>query len=248
MTKILLIGAALCFLYFISVFFSTQSFFGGIWLVLAIILAILAYCRQSDGIQEIIAKLPLWLRVSAKVTLLAAAAVFVITEGFIVSRMFQTYEASLDYLVVLGAQVKGETVSRVLAERLDQAAAYLNEHEGTIVIVSGGKGEGELITEAEAMYRYLVDKGVDKDRIYKEIWSTNTEENIRNSAMLISDLDASVGLVTSNFHLYRSEQLAKKAGLTNVHGIAAQSSIGLLPNYLLREFLAVTKSRFMGEI
>jgi len=248
MTKILLIGAALCFLYFISVFFSTQSFFAAIWLALGIFLALLAYCRQSGSIQEIIAKLPLWLRVSAKVTVLAAVAVFIMTESFIVSRMFQSYDGNLDYLIVLGAQVKGETVSRVLAERLDQAVSYLDEHEGTIVIVSGGKGEGELITEAEAMYRYLVDKGIDKERIYKEIWSTNTEENIRNSARLVSDSGAEVGLVTSDFHLYRSEQLAKKAGLTNVYGIAAQSNIGLLPNYLLREFLAVTKYRFLGEI
>lgn len=101
--------------------------------------------------------------------------------------------AGLDRLVVLGAGLDPDgSPSETLRYRLDAALEYLEENPETDCIVSGGKGSGELHTEADAMEAYLVAYGVDEGRIEKETESENTAENIRNSAGLISP-DETVG-------------------------------------------------------
>ncbi|MEI3193353.1 MAG: YdcF family protein [Lachnospiraceae bacterium] len=90
-----------------------------------------------------------------------------------------------DYLVVLGAQVRGTVPSRALKKRLDTAAEYLGKNLETKVVVSGGKGAGEEITEAEAMENYLLELGIEKDRIIMEDRSTTTSENLRYTGELI---------------------------------------------------------------
>lgn len=77
-------------------------------------------------------------------------------------------------LIVLGCKVYGEHASRSLRERLDAALIYLEENPNSQCIVSGGMGEGEKISEAECMYRYLTKKGINSSRIIKEDKSTST--------------------------------------------------------------------------
>ena len=84
-------------------------------------------------------------------------------------------------VVVLGAALRGEQPSRMLAERLKTAAAYLRDHPESSCVVSGGQNDDEIISEAEAMKRYLVGLGIEESRIYLEDRSTNTEENLRMS-------------------------------------------------------------------
>ena len=86
-----------------------------------------------------------------------------------------------DLIVVLGCQVRGETPSRMLRHRLDTAYEAMQKHPDALCVVSGGKGSDELISEAEAMRRYLVEKGADESRIVMEDKSTNTFENIKFS-------------------------------------------------------------------
>lgn len=84
-------------------------------------------------------------------------------------------------VVVLGAALRGEQPSRMLAERLKTAATYLRDHPESSCVVSGGQNDDEIISEAEAMKRYLVGLGIEESRIYLEDRSTNTEENLRMS-------------------------------------------------------------------
>ena len=80
----------------------------------------------------------------------------------------------LDYIIVLGAHVAGTRLSKALLERTRRALRYLEENPETRAVLSGGQGQGEQISEAEAMYRYLTEHGIDGSRLILEDRSTNT--------------------------------------------------------------------------
>lgn len=165
---------------------------------------------------------------------------FFIVEGCIISQMHEKGEAELDYIIVLGAQVRESGPSAALKYRLDEAVEYLEDNPKTICIVSGGQGANEPYSEAEGMAQYLKEQGIDASRILLEDKSLNTEQNMEYSKALIKD-GASVGIITNDFHLFRAKQIARKYGLDNVCGIAAKSTPVYLPNNMLREFLAEIK-------
>lgn len=147
-----------------------------------------------------------------------------------------------DFLIVLGAGVRGTVPSLILRNRLDKAHEYLTQHPSTRVIVTGGQGKGEDITEALAMKSYLVDKGISVERLIMEDQATNTLENMAYSFEIIDELktDASITVVTTRFHLFRSKLIAK--GLEKeVSGLGAKNYWPLIPNYYVREFFAVMK-------
>jgi uncharacterized SAM-binding protein YcdF (DUF218 family) len=145
-----------------------------------------------------------------------------------------------NYLIILGAKVNGEIPSLALQYRIDAAAEYAKENKNTILIASGGMGPGEDITEAEAMRRKLVEKGISESRIYLEDRSTSTYENIKFSKEFIPE-DAKLGIVVTNdYHLYRSVQIAKDANL-KVKGLPAKTPKITLVKAYGREYLSVTK-------
>jgi len=145
-----------------------------------------------------------------------------------------------DYLIVLGARVKGIVPSLAFASRINAAAEYLKKNKETIVIASGGKGPGEDISEAESIRRELVDQGISEARIILEDQSTDTYENINFSKRLIPN-DERLGLVvTNNFHLYRAVSIARDKGLV-VQGLPAETPWIAVPKSYSREYLAITK-------
>ena len=142
--------------------------------------------------------------------------------------------------VVLGCRVYGERPSLSLVERLEAAYDYLTEYPEAVCVVSGGQGEGEDISEAEAMYRWLTDKGIDGARVYKEEQSTNTDENICFSKEVIKEngLNEQIAIVTSEYHTYRASLLAEKYGLP--YGAApGKTAMWLFPTFYVRELYAV---------
>ncbi|MFL6555982.1 MAG: YdcF family protein [Bacillus sp. (in: firmicutes)] len=145
-----------------------------------------------------------------------------------------------DYLIVLGARVKGAVPSLAFASRINAAAEYLKKNKNAIVIASGGKGPGEDISEAESIRRELLKQGISETRVILEDQSTDTYENINFSKKLIPS-DAELGLVvTNNFHLYRAVSIARDYGL-DVQGLPAKTPwIAVVKSYT-REYLAITK-------
>lgn len=143
------------------------------------------------------------------------------------------------YIVVLGAAVHGDVPSLSLRERMDAAVDYLNGHPDTLCIVSGGKGSGENISEAECMVGYLTSRGIDPARIIPEDQATSTAENLAFSKALMEHPDARVGVVSSEYHLYRAIRMAKDLGLDAVGIPAHTSRFSLRVNYTLREAAAV---------
>lgn len=165
--------------------------------------------------------------------------IFIVIESLIISKMNIKIENNLDYIIVLGAQVKSSGPSIVLKYRLDEAIKYLNENENTLVVVSGGKGINEPDAEANIMKNYLINNGINEEKIIVEDKSHSTKENIINSKQLI-EKDKNVGIVTNNFHVFRAMQIASENGL-NAKGIPSKSTFIYLPNNLLREFFAEIK-------
>jgi len=147
-------------------------------------------------------------------------------------------------VVVLGCKVNGEKPSRMLARRLDSAYEFLLEKEDAICIVSGGKGDDEKISEALAMKRYLVNKGIDSDRIIMEDKSETTYENIKFSADILHKHDITdIAVVTDGFHQYRAGRTAEKYGFS-VSAVNAKNdsvTLPLIPTYWVREWMAITK-------
>lgn len=145
-----------------------------------------------------------------------------------------------DYLIVLGARVKGTVPSLAFASRINAAAEYLKINKKTLVIASGGQGSGEDISEAESIKRELVKQGISETRITLEAQSTDTYENINFSKRFIPE-DAKLGLVvTNNFHIYRAVSIARDYGL-EVHGLPANTPWMAVIKSYTREYLAITK-------
>ena len=143
-------------------------------------------------------------------------------------------------VVVLGCAVKGDKPSLMLGRRINAAADYLKKNPDTLCIVSGGKGSGENISEAECMKRELVKLGISEDRIYLEDKSTSTRENIEFSRKILDEIvpGAPVTIVTNEFHQYRAGLLCDANGLS--HGsVCSETSWWLWPTYHVREMYAV---------
>lgn len=144
----------------------------------------------------------------------------------------------MDYIIVLGAGLDGYKVGKVLKSRLDKAIEYYNLNNDVKIIVSGGQGEDELISEAEAMYKYLISKGIYKEKIIKEDKATTTLENIKFSKQILinrNDEDKKVLIVTNEFHLTRAMIIGNILGVKN-EGLASATPIRTRVNYLIREY------------
>ena len=114
--------------------------------------------------------------------------------------------------------------------------------------MSGGQGYNEPFTEAQGMYDYLTARGIAPERIRREENSTNTVENIRFSRQLLQPDETKIGIVTNDFHVYRSVAIAGKCGLADAVGIAAPSGRYYLPNNMLREAFGIIKDRLAGHL
>lgn len=193
-------------------------------------------------------KLPVGLRKIATIIFILGMLLFLVVEGCIISSYRAKGEADLDYIIVLGAQMKERGPSAVLKFRLDKAYDYLTENENTICIVSGGQGANEPCSEAQGMHDYLVEKGIPSERIIMEDKSTDTSENIAFSAAFLDKEKDSVGIVTNNFHVFRGVHLAKHAGYKNVCGIAARSNVYFQLNNMVREFFGIMKDLAFGNL
>ena len=181
-----------------------------------------------------------------RVLFLAAVAVFLISEVLILAPSLRDAPANLDYIIVLGARVNGTVPSGALRNRIEVAAEYLEANPDTVAVLSGGQGEGEDITEAQCMYENMLARGIAPNRLLLEDRSTDTSENLRYSRELIP-VDASVGLVTNNFHICRSLGLAR--GLNwKVSGISVPTSFLSFPHYMMREFVGVVYEIVRGNI
>ena len=169
-----------------------------------------------------------WLARVGRVLFWLWAALFALAQGMIVLGQ-QGDEAAeqAQVILVLGAGLKDDAPSAALRARLDVAAAFLQRHPDALAVLCGGLGEGQHLTEAEAMRRYLVDRGVAPERLLKEDRSTDTRENILFARRLLEEQGlggAATAVITNEFHLCRARRLMEWAGLDGV-GLSAATPV-----------------------
>lgn len=238
-----IINIILCvisFLYGISILnVNSGSLFYLIWFLISaffIIIDLLIYFKVFER-YRVFKKIFIWV-------CSIGICIFLVILSLIISKMNVKPVKNLDYIIVLGAQVKESGPSVVLRYRLDRAVSYLKENDNTLVIVSGGQGANEKATEASVMKEYLVNNSINENRIIIEDKSNTTKENLINSKKIIRD-NKSIGIVTNNFHMYRALLIGKKYKVKAV-GIPSKSNSYYLPNNLLREVFAYIKFIILG--
>lgn len=287
MADIILLGlAALCTAYFLIIVISSGigTSFAFIWLFFAALSLFLVYGKWYYSRNLI--RIPRWVPVSIVTTCAAGAAVMLLICIQIFFGAASPDRGGLDYVIVLGARVKEHTVSNSLKKRLDKAIEYAQRHPETILVLSGGKGPDEPVSEASAMYDYLVYNGIPKKQLLLEEQSVSTAENIAYSKVVIenhrrrvqeekarkeekralrtpdtqlrgrkegsylvaADKPLEIGVLTSNFHVYRAKMTAKKRGFEHVTGIGAPSDPVLFVHLCVRECASVFKDRLMGNM
>ena len=174
-----------------------------------------------------------------------------IIESLILLEGSKTQTKKVDYLIVLGARLYGETPSPSLLERLKVALKYLENNKSVKVVVSGGQGADEDIPEALAMSKYLIDKGIDENMVIIEDKSTSTFENLSLSLDKIRQVDDSedieVLIATNKYHLFRSKMLANRLGMKS-YGLPARIPSTTIFTSYIREYFAVIKSFFYDKL
>lgn len=270
---ILAAGAVLCLVYYavIAVYAGIGTSYAFLWVLMGIFFgAAAAGVRHYQLLPE---RTPLWLPVSLVTLCGAGTVVVLVVQILIFGRVPQTAEPGLDYVIVLGADVKPDRLSSTLQLRLDKAAEYAAENPETVLVLSGAQGSDEPTTEAAAMKAYLLKKGVPERQMLLEERSCSTVENIAYSKLVIEadqakkekpaplkklpaslasmvppEEEARIGVLTSNFHLYRACMIAKKQGIEGVYGIASESNRVLFVHFCFRDCLAILKDRLMGNL
>lgn len=146
-----------------------------------------------------------------------------------------------DAVIVLGKGLDGDKVPINLAKRLDKAIEYNKKNPSALIIVSGGNVKNENLTEAQAMYDYLLSKGIPQDIIIKEDKSKTTYENFVFSTEILKEKfgeDYSAAFVSNSFHIWRAERLAKSLGI-NVTHLGAGIEWHTIPANYLREISVI---------
>lgn len=189
-----------------------------------------------------------WIKVLAGLVL-TGILVFAACFAYVMAGSHSRIEDEADIMIILGCQVKPWGPSILLQDRLDTALDYLEDHPDMTVVVSGGKGDDEHMSEAQAMYDYLTEHGVDSEQIILEDRSANTHQNLIYTTQMLTEMGYDTTqefvVVSNGFHLSRVRMLWERVLGTqeNLNTLAAPSSH--VPSRLkmyVREPLALVKS------
>ena len=156
-----------------------------------------------------------------------------------------------DYIIIHGAGLRGEEPTPLLRGRIDKALElWKAQGAHAILIPSGGQGSDEVISEAEAMARYLSSRGVPQDSILLEDRSTTTMENLLFAKHLLEARGLGAyrcAFVTSDYHVFRTSLYASKVGLKG-DGIGSKTASYYFPTAFIREFIAITKEHWLPYV
>lgn len=233
------LAAALLVWFCLPGFFNAGTFLG---VMLSVIIGACALLARQ--LKRLIVFLWRYAAGKAALLVLAAAALgFVGFCGYNGAMMASYADRPLEQVrcvMILGCQVKGSVPGGEMLNRLDTALKLIEQNPGVPVIVTGGQGRGEYITEADCMKQWLVSQGVAEESIFTECRSHSTATNFEYSLPILQELGISDGIavVTNDFHQYRSELYARRLGLSVGH-YSAPTRLLVLPNYLIRELAAL---------
>ncbi|WP_331715879.1 YdcF family protein [Tessaracoccus coleopterorum] len=179
----------------------------------------------------------------------AGYVAFLFVSYLLYSQLYQwgtrTFGGPVEAVVVLGSGLGGgERVTPLLAGRLERGRAVFDRSvaagRSPILVVSGGKGSDERLSEAEAMQGWLLERGFPTDSVVREDRSTDTEENLVYSAEVMRQwgADGEVAVATSNYHSFRAAVIMRKAGIPG-YTVGCRTARYYWPSATIREFIAM---------
>ena len=249
-------GRVLCWLailpllvlyYGLTYIFLSYSFTGLVCLCLA---GILLFYNLADLLKHKFPKTVKILRRIFTVCLCIGLVIVGITEAIIIKASFGDKEETCEYVVVLGCHVRPTGPSLTLLDRINATYDYLTEHPDVIAVVSGGQGFDEPMTEAQCIYDWLIDMGIDPERVWMEEKATSTWENLQFSLDLIEEKTGvrptKLGIISSEYHLYRAGLLADACGIESVGIPATTTVISQRINHYMREVAGVWHYILLG--
>ena len=183
-----------------------------------------------------------------KILFLLWLASFIIVEGLILyGCISDPIPPETDFILVLGAGLRGENPSATLASRIRVAEEYLRCYPEAKAVLCGGQGEDEIISEAACMYRVMTEDGISPDRLILEDASRNTVQNIKNAKTILDELSGGAyqtAFVTSSYHLFRGRILMEHAGLDPVGAGARTPYAAVEAMGTIREYFSLLKYLF----
>lgn len=267
--EFLRLSGGFCLLYFVFImlYVGFRPSFHYVWFAAGMFLRLLQWSMEN-GVWH---QLPEAVRLFLIVFVIFLLFLFLLMESKVFSKMWAVPAEPVKYVIVLGACVRGTRVTRSLSYRLKKAAVYAKKYPECILVVSGGQGPGENITEAEAMSGYLQKLGISPERILLEDRSVNTRENLVFSRRIIlqyeeknhedlagqggiegsrfyEEAQIPVAVCSNNFHIYRAVALAKAVGTWKVYGLAAMTDPFMWLSFTVREGAALFKELMFGHI
>lgn len=232
--KLLIILSTPVILALIEWNFSFSTIFILVSIILIYILIITRNVSFKNRYKRIIYK-------TYKIIMMLFVISFMILQSAILINIYKTKDidniGKVDTMIILGAKVNENVVSKTLKLRLDKAIEYYHSNKDINIIVSGGQGKDEIMTEALAMKNYLVENNVDEEKIILEDKATTTLENIIFSKEIIGDLNLGdrILIVTSDYNLFRGRFIASILGFDN-EGLCSISSWSSRLYYMIREY------------
>lgn len=259
--------AAMCMVYFgvIVGYSGIDTSLCSVWIIFALLFAAMAYFlrtskRYGDEMPRL---LPTFIYTSFGMLLLS----FVFIMNLVIGASREAEDQRVDYCVVMGARVYSNGISKTLMYRLDKAAELYHMYPETVFVLAGGQAQGDPIPEAFAMYNYLSLKGVPSGNMLMEARSVNTFGIVQNASKAIRadferrrnplgpgdriyppDYELRVGIITSDYHMFRSITLAEESDMGELVPIPAISDDVLYVHNCVRESVAIVKDFFMGNV
>ncbi len=190
-----------------------------------------------------------------KITFISLASVggiiAIINLIFILNPAIVSVNETAENVILLGGGIdKDGNLPKPVIDRVELAAEYLNQHPETVCVVTGGTLKWLPYAEAPELKNQLVNKGVAPERILVEDQAKDTIQNFQFSCKMLAEyrgvsiqeiLDMPTAVVTSSYHLRRSERLARRMGFSNIKGIGSACPVIYVPHSYVREICAYVK-------
>ena len=237
----LLLGAALYFIPMTGMRFSGMLLMcGGVFILLILTLHRLGTERRWA----------LWLTRGLLLCFALGFALFSVMEIWVLSGDETDWERDVTAVIILGAGVNGRVPSLTLQTRLEAALEYIADKPDIPIVVTGGQGNGEEITEARCMADWLMNHGVDEKRIILEEQASNTRENIDYSLTLLRergiDTTSNIAVVSNDYHLARAAYLWGPPSMVPVAAHMPAIFWPLTVNYYVREAFGMAEAVLIG--
>ena len=242
-----IILSVVCAAYYAAVRYVAQAQqLTGIWLILAVLFLLLFFFHWYRKKHPETRREHLRLRVFCITTAVLAVLMVGVVAGRILADMWSSPQGGLSHILLLNQNDIAAETEEEWEARLDEAIRYLKANEATRVIVSGGWDTTRGASEAHEIYGYLMEHDIAGGRILWEIRSKTTKENLDLAKAMAGGDRQSVGIVSSDYSMYRTLRIARNQGYIQAEPIPTPTTPWLYPHRIVQEILQVLYDKFFG--